>query len=109
MNLNVVRRTGVAVAFLLTLGSAAQAQVGPGTQWTKDGYGYFRVQQEEIVELDARQAAGKPRTVLSKQQLTPQGQTEPLHVRRFALSDDGKLALLNTNTKKVWRYDTRGD
>ena len=108
MNLDVVRRTGVTVAFLVSAAATAQAQVGPGTQWTKDGYSYFRVQQDEIVELDARQA-GKPRTVLSKQQLTPQGQTEPLHVRRFALSEDGKLALLNTNTKKVWRYDTRGD
>ncbi|RYY12322.1 MAG: S9 family peptidase, partial [Cytophagaceae bacterium] len=108
MNLPAGRHLGAAVAFLLTLGSAAQAQVGPGTQWTKDGYGYFQVRQDEIVELDARQA-GKARTVLSKQQLTPQGQTAPLRVRRFALSDDGKLVLLNTNTKKVWRYDTRGD
>ncbi|MGI4737682.1 MAG: S9 family peptidase [Janthinobacterium lividum] len=108
MNLPVVRRTGAAVAFLLSSGSAAWAQVGPGTQWTKDGYGYFQVKQDEIVELDARQA-GKSRALLTKQQLTPAGQTEPLKVRRFALSDDGKLALLNTNTKKVWRYDTRGD
>jgi dipeptidyl-peptidase-4 len=108
MNLHAGRHLGAAVAFLLTLGSAAQAQVGPGTQWTKDGYGYFQVRQDEIVELDVRQA-DKSRTVLSKQQLTPQGQTTPLRVRRFALSDDGKLVLLNTNTKKVWRYDTRGD
>lgn len=108
MNLRVVRRTGAAVAFLLSSGSAAWAQVGPGTQWTKDGYGYFQIKQDEIVELDARQA-GKSRALLTKQQLTPAGQTEPLRVRRFALSGDDKLALLNTNTKKVWRYDTRGD
>jgi dipeptidyl-peptidase-4 len=102
-----VRYAGATLALLLTA-SAAQAQVGPGTQWTKDGYGYLRVQQDEIVQLDARKT-GQSVTILSKQQLTPDGQTAPLKVRRFSLSDDGKLALLNTNTKKVWRYDTRGD
>jgi dipeptidyl-peptidase-4 len=102
-----VRYAGATLALLLTA-SAAQAQVGPGTQWTKDGYGYLRVQQDEIVQLDARKT-GQSVTILSKQQLTPAGQTAPLKVRRFSLSDDGKLALLNTNTKKVWRYDTRGD
>ena len=107
MTQHAARRAGLVAAFSLLTG-AAWAQFGPGTQWTKDGYGYFQVRQDEIVELDARQA-GKSRTLLSKQQLTPAGQTEPLKVRRFALSDDGKLALLNTNTKKVWRYDTRGD
>jgi dipeptidyl-peptidase-4 len=102
-----VRYAGATLALLLTA-SAVQAQVGPGTQWTKDGYGYLRVQQDEIVQLDARKT-GQSVTILSKQQLTPAGQTAPLKVRRFSLSDDGKLALLNTNTKKVWRYDTRGD
>ena len=104
---NSVRRAGAVVALLLA-GAAAQAQVGPGTQWTKDGYGYLQARPDEIVQLDARRP-GQAVTVLSKQQLTPAGQTEPLRVRRFALSDDGQQVLLNTNTKKVWRYDTRGD
>ena len=104
---NSVRRAGAVVALLLA-GAAAQAQVGPGTQWTKDGYGYLQARPDEIVQLDARRP-GQAVTVLSKQQLTPAGQTEPLRVRRFSLSDDGQQVLLNTNTKKVWRYDTRGD
>jgi len=93
---------------LLLAAATASAQVGPGTQWTKDGYGYLRVQQDSIVQLDARQPS-QVRTFLTKRQLTPAGQTAPLKVRRFLLSDDGQQALLNTNTKKVWRYDTRGD
>ena len=103
---NLVRRAGAAVTLLLA--GAAQAQVGPGTQWTKDGYGYLQARPDEIVQLDARRP-GRAVTVLSQQQLTPTGQTEPLKVRRFALADDGQKVLLNTNTKKVWRYDTRGD
>ncbi|MBC8082757.1 MAG: DPP IV N-terminal domain-containing protein, partial [Hymenobacter sp.] len=86
----------------------ARAQFGPGTQWTKDGNGYMAAENGEIVQLDARDKAR--RTVLvSKAQLTPQGQTVPIEVRRFAFSDDGRKVLLHTNTKKVWRYDTRGD
>lgn len=97
------------VAFLLLAGTATvQAQVGPGTQWTKDGYGYMSTKNDEIVQLDARDPS-KSVTLISKAQLTPVGQSAPLKVRRFAFSDNGRQVLLNTNTKKVWRYDTRGD
>jgi dipeptidyl-peptidase-4 len=102
-----VRRAGATLVLMFTV-AAAQAQVGPGTQWTKDGYSYLRVQQDSVVQLDARQPS-KSSTLITKKQLIPAGQTAPLKVRRFALSDDGRLVLLNTNTKKVWRYDTRGD
>ncbi|MDB5233339.1 MAG: peptidase [Hymenobacter sp.] len=101
-----VRRVGATLAFLLPV--AALAQVGPGTQWSKDGYSYLRVQQDSVVQLDARQPT-KASTFISKKQLIPAGQTAPLKVRRLALSDNGQLALLNTNTRKVWRHDTRGD
>ncbi|GAA4009425.1 S9 family peptidase [Hymenobacter fastidiosus] len=68
----------------------------------------MQADKDEIVQLDARD--GTKRVVLvSKAQLTPQGQTAPLEVRRFALSEDGQKVLIHTNTKKVWRYDTRGD
>ncbi|MGI4867302.1 MAG: S9 family peptidase [Janthinobacterium lividum] len=102
----VARRTGLAVAFSL-LSAAAWAQ-GAGTQWTKDGYSYLEVRKDSVVQLDARQPK-QVRTMLSKKQLTPAGQSAPLGVRRVAFSDDGRLVLLNTNTKRVWRYDTRGD
>lgn len=98
----------VGAALLLTVATAARAQVGPGTQWTKDGYGYYQVRQDEIVRLDARQT-GQPIILLNREQLTPAGATDPLKVRRFSLADDGRQVLLNTNTRKVWRYDTRGD
>ena len=93
---------------LLAAAPLAQAQVGPGTQWTADGYGYRQVQNNEIVLLDAR-TPGKSTVLISKQQLTPAGQSEPLAVRRFELTGNGRRVLLNTNTQKVWRYDTRGD
>ena len=106
MTYYVARRAALAGALAL-LATAASAQ-NAGTQWTKDGYGYLQVRPDSVVQLDIRQP-GQTRTLLSKRQLTPAGQTAPLGVRRVALSGDGRLILLNTNTKKVWRYDTRGD
>ncbi|WP_462267028.1 S9 family peptidase [Mucilaginibacter sp.] len=86
----------------------AFAQLGRGTQWAKDGYQYYRTVNGEIAELDSRDQTKK--TVLVTQaMLTPAGSRQPLQVRRFVLSDDGQKVLINTNTKKVWRYDTRGD
>ncbi|OUJ72599.1 S9 family peptidase [Hymenobacter crusticola] len=109
MSKPLIRNATVFLVFVqLAVLPAAWAQVGPGTQWTKDGYGYMRAQDDEIVQLDARDPSKKT-VLISRQLLTPQGQTAPLKVRRFAFADDGKKVLLNTNTKKVWRYDTRGD
>ncbi|MDF7809872.1 S9 family peptidase [Hymenobacter sp. YC55] len=102
------RMVAVICFFQLLLITQAQAQFGPGTQWTKDGYSYMNAENGEIVQLDARDKT--KRTVLvGKSLLTPQGQSAPIEVRRFAFSDDGQKVLIHTNTKKVWRYDTRGD
>ncbi|HEX8349454.1 MAG TPA: S9 family peptidase, partial [Hymenobacter sp.] len=106
---SVIRKVALITLLLpLATAPAALAQVGPGTQWTKDGYGYMRAQNNGIVQLDARDP-DKVSTLVSKEMLTPQGQTAPLKVRRFAFSQDSRQVLLNTNTRKVWRYDTRGD
>jgi len=98
----------VALVGALTWLSASAWAQSTAPQWTRDGYGYLQVRPDSVVQLDVRQP-GKVSTLLSKRQLTPAGQTKPLGVRRVALSDDGRLILLNSNTRKVWRYDTRGD
>jgi dipeptidyl-peptidase-4 len=108
MNIKVYRTGVLSFAFLvlLLLQNKAIAQI-PSTHWAKDGYQYYKVQSGEIVVLDARDAAKKT-ILLSKEALTPQGQ-KPIAVRAFYLSDDGQKVLLYTNSKKVWRYNTRGD
>ncbi|MFD1470699.1 S9 family peptidase [Hymenobacter caeli] len=106
------RKVGVAAlltaAALLGAPAGARAQGGTGTYWTRDGYGYMQVQDGEIVQLDARAPAQRT-TLVGKAALVPPGQKEPLAIRRFTFSEAGDKVLLNTNTKKVWRYDTRGD
>jgi dipeptidyl-peptidase 4 len=78
-----------------------------GIRWTKNGNGYYRVEGGEVNLYTLPQQVKT--VVLSKQQLTPEGKTSPLGVRNYAFSDDQKKALIFTNTKKVWRLQTRGD
>jgi dipeptidyl-peptidase-4 len=95
------------VGLLLFKQTAVHAQAS-NTQWAADGYQYYVAQSGEIVELDSRDDA-KRTVILSKAMLTPAGAQGPIAIRRFSFSSDGKKILINNNTKRVWRYDTRGD
>lgn len=95
------------VAVLLTFKQAATFAQESLMHWTADGNGYFVAQGGEIWQIDARDDS-KRTAIVTKEMLTPPGKA-PIGVRRFAFSNDNKMVLINTNTKRVWRYDTRGD
>ncbi len=78
-----------------------------GLQWAADGYHYYRAVNGEIAELDIRDAA-KKNVLVDRAALTPAGKPA-IAVRRFFFSDDRQKVLINTNTRRVWRQDTRGD
>jgi len=78
-----------------------------GIKWTTDGQGYYRTEAGEIVKYAL--PANTKTVLLSKSELTPSGQTKNINVRNFSFSVDGAKTLIYTNTKKVWRLDTRGD
>eukprot|EP01037_Dinobryon_pediforme_P016377 gene16377-16555_t len=95
------------IFLLLTLTQlTVKAQRGK-THWATDGYRYYRGQGNEILELDTRDA-GKKNVLISKEMLTPPGQ-QPISVANFTISNDGQKVLIFTNTKRVWRYNTKGD
>ncbi|MBD1395206.1 S9 family peptidase [Mucilaginibacter glaciei] len=96
----------IALGIFMLAQNTLKAQI-PSTHWAKDGYQYYKVQSGEIVVLDARDAAKKT-ILLSKAQLTPEGKSAIIP-RNFYLSEDGQKVLIYTNSKKVWRYNTRGD
>ena len=75
--------------------------------WTNDGKSYYRLEQNELV---AHMLPDRDReVVISKEQLTPEGESEPLKVAHFSFTQDQQKVLLFTNTKKVWRLNTKGD
>ena len=83
------------------------AQRGATIKWAKDGKGYYTIENNAIVEylLPAFQRT----VVVEAAQLMPPGAAAPLPVQGFFFTDDGKKLLIYTNSKKVWRQNTRGD
>ena len=98
---------GVAIVFWV-LGIGAYAQPGSmELKWAKEGNAYYLVKSGEVVRVDLPDS--KETVLVSRDQLIPGGQGKPLAIRNFSFSEDGKKILIYTNSKRVWRYDTRGD
>jgi dipeptidyl-peptidase-4 len=83
------------------------AQPRQNIHWAKDGATYYKSEGNQLVQINP--ASSKSTVIVSKEQLTPPGTSTPLHVRNFFFSNDGNEVLIYTNSKRVWRYDTRGD
>ena len=82
-----------------------------GITWRRNGHHFTRIEQgengNEIIQYDAQTA--EKEILISSSQLIPPGQTRPLNVEGYEWSDHEELVLLYTNSKRVWRENTRGD
>jgi len=100
-----MRKYSLLPALLLLISfSAVKAQ---GLKWTRDGNGYFTTEGGEIIKNEL--PALTKTTVVAKALLKPKKDSASLNIRNFYFSNDDKKILIYTNTKKVWRDDTRGD
>jgi len=89
-------------------------QQGYGSvRWMKDSKGYSTIEMNnvnggpDIVRYDAQ--TGEKTVLISSDQLIPEGRTKPLNIADYSWSADNTKLLIFTNTKRVWRYNTRGD
>lgn len=85
---------------------------GPA-QWL-DGDRYTTLEPSRTVrggmDIVAYQAATGNREVLVQaSELVPEGVQTPLEVEGYAWSEDGRKLLIFSNTRRVWRTNTRGD
>ena len=92
-------------------------------RWLADGSGYTAIEKSVTTKIDENgkaQSIGKdivvydPETLarkvlVSAEQLTPEGAEKPLSIDNYIWSDDRKQLLIYTNSKKVWRSNSRGD
>ena len=82
-------------------------------RWLEDGSGYTTVETSEETgwkDIVKYNLSNNERTVLiSAEMFIPKGQEKPLNVRNYTWSNDGEKLLIFTNTRRVWRYHTRGD
>ena len=85
---------------------------GP-VRWMKDNKGYSTVEKNtavkgsDIVLYDA--ATGARNILVSAKQLIPAGANNSLSIDNYIWSDDNSKLLVFTNTRKVWRQNSRGD
>jgi dipeptidyl-peptidase-4 len=86
---------------------------GPA-RWLPDGKAYAIVERasgssggSEIARYDA--ATGGRTVLVSASRLIPPGQKSALTIDDYTWSPDGSRLLIFTNTRRVWRQNTRGD
>ena len=90
----------------------SQKGFGP-VRWMKDNLGYSTVEPArqgdgmDIVKYNAK--SGERSVIVAADELKPDGASAPLAIAGYEWSDDNTKLLIFTNTRKVWRYHTRGD
>jgi dipeptidyl-peptidase-4 len=91
----------------------APERFGPA-RWIEGGTAYTTVEPSvakpgaaDIVRYET--ATGARSVYVSAAQLVPPGDTAALDIDDYGWSGDGALLLLFTNSRRVWRQNTRGD
>jgi dipeptidyl-peptidase-4 len=85
---------------------------GP-VRWLGDGTSYTTLEPSEdgpgrdIVRYDTETASRS--VFVPAEELTPVRDTVPLAIRNYSWSDEFERLLIFTNSKRVWRRNTRGD
>jgi dipeptidyl-peptidase-4 len=85
---------------------------GP-VRWMKDNKGYSTLEKNnevggtDIIRYEA--ASGERSVLVSAKALIPEDGSNPLPIANYEWSSDNSKLLIFTNTRRVWRYHTRGD
>lgn len=85
-----------------------------GVQWLEDGSGYTVLESSRTVEgsrdiVKYDPTTGKREILVSAGLLVPAGDSVALAVQGYSWSKDMNKLLIFTNSRKVWRRNTRGD
>ncbi|HQR18252.1 MAG TPA: S9 family peptidase [Gemmatimonadales bacterium] len=91
----------------------APERFGPA-RWIENGAAYSTLERSattkggfDIVRYDAK--TGARSVLIAAAALVPAGDTTPLAIDNYTWSPDTRQLMIFTNTKQVWRQNTRGD
>ena len=90
-----------------------RAQAFGPARWLGDGSAYTTLEDagsergQNLVRYDSERGARE--VLIAARQFIPQGDSLPLQVEDYAWSPDTRALLIFTNTRPVWRLNTRGD
>jgi dipeptidyl-peptidase-4 len=84
-----------------------------GGEWLGPGDSYLAIEPSangsgsDIVRYQT--ATGTKEILVSASRLIPAGEKTPLSIENYRMSSDGRQVLVFTNSKTVWRQNSRGD
>jgi dipeptidyl-peptidase-4 len=79
----------------------------PQPTWTDDGRSYSALTEKGLVQVDAATLAEK--VIVPMSAFVPEGTDRPVRVEGYTWSDDKTKLVVYTNSRRVWRRNTRGD
>jgi dipeptidyl-peptidase 4 len=86
----------------------------PPMRWIDQGTGYTTLESSktaaggrDIIRYDT--ATAERKVLVAAEKLIPAGASAPLQIQNYIWSPNAKMLLVYTNSKKVWRLNTRGD
>ncbi|MFC2120504.1 S9 family peptidase [Bacteroidota bacterium] len=86
----------------------------PQVRWIDGGEAYTTLERSpavwggmDIVRYDTK--SGEKEIILTSSLLIPEGETRPLSISNYIWSSDRNYLMIFTNTKRVWRRNTKGD
>ncbi|HEY9283305.1 MAG TPA: S9 family peptidase [Pyrinomonadaceae bacterium] len=85
-----------------------------GFRWLKTGDSFAKLEPSATVagamDLVSYHIETNRRAVLiPAEKLIPKGEKVPLSIQDYAWTEDGRRVLIYTNSRRVWRLNTRGD
>ncbi len=103
--MNFIKKIVLVIVFFSA--GSVMAQPPKGLNWSEDGNAYYKMEDGSILEYKLPDFSKE--IIVAKKDLIPAGENNALKIRYFFFSPDHKKVLIYTNSKKVWRYDTKGD
>ena len=79
----------------------------PQPTWMEDGRSYSALTEQGLVRVDAATLAET--IIVPQAAFVPEGADEPLRIEDYTWSDDKSKLVIYTNSRRVWRRNTRGD